>query len=313
MTPEEIVALTPEIKAARIAGSKWVLLNEEVMVMSIWTCKVCMLLIYGGLTEGLEEERIINGVFIYTIAGFIATQIALFTTCRPFSGYWSVPAINDQCWSYFNFEIVEATFNISADLMVLLVALPLLAKLHVPIRQKAILLGVFGMGVFIIIAAILTKVYSLDPNLVSYAYLNWYFREASVSVYVTNGPAIWALIRDIFPNIRHWGYPTGTADLSSYLNRVRSGTSKATERKSSWSTRGQASRGRGSENDGSLELIDRLGGKNSNEEEGTDMGGMDSQVHIIPKNMLQNEAKDGNIHHNVTFSVTESLRPSRPP
>ena len=50
MTSDEIAALTPESRKARIAGSKWVLLSEEVMVLTIWTCKVCMLLIYRRLT-----------------------------------------------------------------------------------------------------------------------------------------------------------------------------------------------------------------------------------------------------------------------
>jgi hypothetical protein len=116
----------------------------------------------------------------------------------------------DQCWSYFNFEIVEGTFNVSADLVVLLVAIPLLVKLRIPLQQKVILVSIFGMGAFVIAAAILTKVYSLDPDLVSYAYLNWYFREASVSVYVSNLPAVWALIRDIFPSVKYWGYPQRT-------------------------------------------------------------------------------------------------------
>ncbi|KAH8800601.1 UbiD family decarboxylase [Xylogone sp. PMI_703] len=312
MTPEEIAALTPTIKAQRVVGSKWVLLSEEVMVMSIWTCKVCMLLIYGRLTEGLDQKRIINGVFVYTAAGFVATHIALFTTCRPFSGYWSVPAINDQCWSYFNFEIVEATFNISSDLMVLLVAIHLLAKLHMPIQQKAILLGIFGMGLFIIAAAILTKVYSLDPNLVSYAYLNWYFREASVSVYVTNGPAIWALTRDLFPSVKYWGYQTRTTDLSSYTKGTRSRTSKSTWRKATGSTWAEASRERGSKNGDPLELFDGLGSKNCNEEEGIDLRKMGSQVHILPQNMLQNEesekeAEEGGvgIYKNANFSQRE--------
>ncbi len=125
----------------------------------------------------------------------------------------------DQCWSYFNFEIVEGSFNISADLVVLLVAIPLLLKLRIPIQQKIILVGVFGMGAFVIAAAVLTKVYSLDPNLVSYAYLNWYFREASVSIYVTNLPAVWALVRDIFPSVKYWGYPQGTYSDGNVHNR----------------------------------------------------------------------------------------------
>jgi hypothetical protein len=79
-------------------------------------------------------------------------------------------ALSEQCWSYFNFEVVEGTFNITADLMVLITALPLLAKLRIPIQQKLMLLAVFGMGAFVIAAAVLTKVYSLVPYLVSYEF-----------------------------------------------------------------------------------------------------------------------------------------------
>jgi hypothetical protein len=50
MTPEEIAALTPQTREDRIAGSKWVLASEEVMVLCVWTCKLCMLLIYRRLT-----------------------------------------------------------------------------------------------------------------------------------------------------------------------------------------------------------------------------------------------------------------------
>lgn len=63
-------------------------------------------------------------------------------------------------------------------------------------------MGIFGMGVFVIIAAILTKVYCLVPSLISYVYMNWYFREATVSMLVTNLPLVWSLLREIFPAIR---------------------------------------------------------------------------------------------------------------
>ena len=45
-------------------------------------------------------------------------------------------------------------------------------------------------------------IYCTVPALVSYIYMNWYFREASVAVYVTMLPAIWSLMRDIFPGLR---------------------------------------------------------------------------------------------------------------
>jgi len=62
------------------------------------------------------------------------------------------------------------------------------------------------MGIFVIVAAVITKIYCLVPSLISYVYLNWYFREASVSVYVTNLPALWTLARDVFPALRTMGF-----------------------------------------------------------------------------------------------------------
>lgn len=50
MTPEEEAALTPEIKAERVRGSKWVLVSEQAMIMSVWSCKAVMLTLYRTLT-----------------------------------------------------------------------------------------------------------------------------------------------------------------------------------------------------------------------------------------------------------------------
>ncbi|KAL8905282.1 MAG: hypothetical protein Q9171_006731 [Xanthocarpia ochracea] len=238
MTPEEEAALTPETIAERVAGSKWVVVLEEAMVLTVWTCKLGMLFIYRRITydvpiislchhrvpplltgccnsQGLKQARSINIAFIWVGAGFIGTQLALFLNCRPFHDYWAVPTTNTQCWSYFNYQVVEACFNISSDIVMLAIAIPILLKLQVPILQKAILLGIFSMGIFIIIAAILTKLYSLYPPLLTYAYLNWYCREASVCVYVTNLPAVWSLVLDIFPSLRKWGRTTSKTPSSS--------------------------------------------------------------------------------------------------
>ncbi|KAI9758089.1 MAG: hypothetical protein M1815_004976 [Lichina confinis] len=186
MTAEEEAALTPYTTAQRVAGSKWVLAN------------------------------VIKLTFFWVAAGFVGTQVALFVNCRPFAEYWAVPTQKTQCWSYFNYQIVEAVFNISSDILVLAIAIPILFKLQVPVLQRAILLGIFGMGIFIIAAAILTKLFSLYPPLLTYAYLNWYCREASVCIYVTNLPAIWSLLLDLFPWLRRW---TGTTKTPSSGDR----------------------------------------------------------------------------------------------
>ena len=86
----------------------------------------------------------------------------------------------------------------------LIIAIPLLMKVRVPVKQKLILLIVFGMGIFVIVAAILNKVYCLVPSLISYVYMNWYFREATVAILVTNIPLVWSLLRDVFPALKSW-------------------------------------------------------------------------------------------------------------
>ena len=86
----------------------------------------------------------------------------------------------------------------------LLIGIPLLAQVRVQLKQKLILIILFGMGIFVIVAAILNKVYCLVPSLISYVYMNWYFREATVAILVTNLPLIWSLLRDVFPVLKSW-------------------------------------------------------------------------------------------------------------
>jgi hypothetical protein len=152
----------------------------------------------------------------------MGTELALFLSCRPLANYWAVPtpdcrfwashAVNyrtnlphaDQCSSYQHYEIANGAMSISSDIFILLVAMPILMAVRLPKRQKLVLLLLFGLGGFVIVAAVLTKIYCLVPSLISYVYMNWYFREATVAILVTNLPLSWSLIRDLFPGLKRW-------------------------------------------------------------------------------------------------------------
>lgn len=205
MTDEDVAALTPESFAERTAGSKWVFVSEHSMILTIWSCKVCMLVLYASITEGLKQRKWVTWLGYWVILSFIGTELGLFLSCRPIQQYWAVPASDPQCSSYQHYEIILAVFNIPGDIAMLCIGLPIFMSIRLPMQQKLILLAIFGMGIFIIISSILTKIYCLVPSLISYVYMNWYFREASVAMYVTNLPSIWPLLRDIFPAIKSWG------------------------------------------------------------------------------------------------------------
>ncbi|KAK5064594.1 hypothetical protein LTR84_000427 [Exophiala bonariae] len=199
MTAEEEAALTPEIIRQRVHGSKWVFVSEHAMLLTIWSMKAAMLILYTRITDGLRARKLLNGVMIWVVLAFIGDELALFLICRPLSQYWAVPPTNAQCSSYEYYQIVNAVFNISTDIMILAIGIPPVLNARLSLQQKGILGVIFGMGTFVIIAAVLRAIYCLVPSLISYVYMNWYFREASVAVYVTTLPGIWVFLREIFP------------------------------------------------------------------------------------------------------------------
>lgn len=171
------------------------------MLNVIYTIKACMLIMYTRLTLGLTVQRLVRYLAIYVVIGWCATEIAFFTACRPFNGYWAMPPPDPQCTTLQYYALVQGCFNISSDTLMLLIPLPLITRLSMPWKQKGILLVIFSMGTFVIVAALLTKIFNLtdiwDPT-----YMLWYTREASVAVYVSNLPMIWPLLREYFPVLR---------------------------------------------------------------------------------------------------------------
>jgi hypothetical protein len=49
MTQADIDALTPEIHAQRVLGSKWVFVTEHAMLLTVWSMKAAMLVLYSRI------------------------------------------------------------------------------------------------------------------------------------------------------------------------------------------------------------------------------------------------------------------------
>ncbi|KAF1814010.1 hypothetical protein P152DRAFT_394284, partial [Eremomyces bilateralis CBS 781.70] len=197
---EELPFFTESEIRDRIHSSKIVVLSEQAMLNLIYTLKACMLFMYSRLI-GTEQRKQLLYVSIFVFLGWIASQIAFFSICRPFKGYWMVPPPNPHCATLQNFSIVQACFNISSDLLMLFIPAQMVVKLHMPWKKKIVLGFIFSLGIFVITAAILTKVFNFS-NIWSPAYMLWYSREASVAVYVANLPVIWPLLREWMPILR---------------------------------------------------------------------------------------------------------------
>jgi hypothetical protein len=186
---------------------------------------------------GLKERLAVKALAIYISCGFVATEIVMFTACIPFSKYYAVPPGDDyivQCAYYYHYSIAQAVFNITSDALMLAIPLPLLIRSRLALKQKIAMVIIFSMGIFIILAAILSKSIALLPqNVGTIVYAFWYIREVSVAVYVANLPLLWPMIRKGLSWVSgKAGHPSSGATASNTARETRTHELKsATERR----------------------------------------------------------------------------------
>lgn len=194
---DQILADPQEVNA-RIYGSKIVIGVEQCMLISTWGVKICMLTLFWRLTNNLRLHVYVQIIAAYVAVGFVVIMITYYAVyCRPFSQYWAMPVQNMQCATYQNYSITQAVFNISSDMAMLAVPVPLLRKAQLRTRKKITLCCIMSLGLFTIISAILNKVFNFASPLTT-IYQIWYIREASTAIYVANLICLWPLFRRVF-------------------------------------------------------------------------------------------------------------------
>ncbi|KAL5606917.1 hypothetical protein BROUX41_003293 [Berkeleyomyces rouxiae] len=202
--PQQLATFTPEQIEKRVLNSKIVVVSEQAMLNTIYVLKACLLVMYTRLTVGLRTQKAVRALSIYACIGWLATEISYFTMCIPFSQYWAIPPQNEQCATLEYYGVVQGTFNITSDMLMLSIPISIVVKLQVPWRKKLVLGIVLTMGIFVILAAIMCKIHNLS-NVYSHNYMLWYIREASVALYVANMPMVWPLLREWFPFLNRFG------------------------------------------------------------------------------------------------------------
>ncbi|KAF2871506.1 hypothetical protein BDV95DRAFT_467220, partial [Massariosphaeria phaeospora] len=195
-----IDSLTRSDIKAREYGSKIVIVMEQMQIAVIWACKACLLILYHRLTRMVasKENVAIKVLVAYVAFGFLVMEILYFAAwCRPFHQYWAVPTSSFQCNALINHRITNAVFNLSSDIIMLFIALPMFIRSLLPLKRKLVLCCIFSLGLFVILASVLNKYYSFttpyEPT-----WIFWYTRESSTAILVANLPFTWTLLRKVF-------------------------------------------------------------------------------------------------------------------
>lgn len=193
---------------ARIFGSKLVLVVEQMQIATIWLVKACLLIMYFRMTAVLPQRKLVIATSIYVAVTFVIMEILYFGVwCRPFNQYFAVPTNSTQCSAATNHLITNAVFNISTDLIILSIPMPLLFKVRLPTKNKLVLIGIFLVGLFTVVAAVLNKYYSFS-NPFGTDWVLWYLRESYTALLCANLPLTYPLIQRVF-NLRNWNSNSG--------------------------------------------------------------------------------------------------------
>ncbi|KAF7893202.1 uncharacterized protein EAF02_000740 [Botrytis sinoallii] len=199
--PEQLASIMadPDDVASRIHGSIIVIPLEQCMLASTWCVKVCIWLFLWRLCRNLPNLQMALKILMgYIAIGYVVIMFVYYVgVCRPFKQYWAVPVQDEQCATYQHYSIVQMAFNISSDFGLILIPLWMFYIARLPPMRKAILMGVFSLAVFTILAAILNKYYNFSSPLTT-TYQLWYIRESSVAIWVGNLICCWQIVQKIF-------------------------------------------------------------------------------------------------------------------
>ncbi|KAJ5223155.1 integral membrane protein PTH11-like protein [Penicillium citrinum] len=106
-----------------------------------WTIWVCMLLTAGY---------------------FVSCTVAFLVCCQPVSYYWSqyIDPTGGKCvFDLYPFYIGNAAANLTTDVLILLVPIPLTWRLQMRTSQKILIIGIFLLGGFVCVASIVRIYY----------------------------------------------------------------------------------------------------------------------------------------------------------
>jgi len=182
----------------RVYGSIVTFVTEQTMILLQWCVKICFLLIYFRLTASLKEQFYVKILMVYAVTGWVIVEIFFYGVwCRPFIDYFVVKDDNSPgCTTAQDHLIMSFVFNLSSDILILFVPVPILIRSKMSLQKKLLLGGVFSLGIFVMICAIMNRMYSF-LNIDSIEWIYWYVREASTAIIVSNIALCYPLLRYI--------------------------------------------------------------------------------------------------------------------
>ncbi|KAJ4417854.1 hypothetical protein N0V82_005911 [Gnomoniopsis sp. IMI 355080] len=213
----------------------------ELYIWSLCFVKLSLLLQYRRIFPANWLQRVSLVIMVFACTWNVVQSILVAFACVPMSIIH--PALAGKCLDSLTIWYIAAGINIVTDFIVWLLPLPLIQSLQLPMRQKALLCMVFGLGLFTCVISIVRAttlrvvVETNDPSWNGSDGAIWSMLEVNLAILCSCLPTIRYLVAQILPCL---GLRT---QASKYLGLpyMTSKQSRKSERRSAFMMRSRKS------------------------------------------------------------------------
>ncbi|KAE8154028.1 hypothetical protein BDV25DRAFT_168005 [Aspergillus avenaceus] len=174
--------------------------------LSLTLTKASMVLLYLRLFPLRNYQIVLYLILTFVILSGLWMVFGSIFECIPVQGFWD-PSIPHRCIPRTAMWSLNAALQISTDLTIVIVPMPLLTQLQLPRRQKMALILVFALGLFVCavsavrLAAVVKMIQSPDKTKWNESAALWSIVEANVAIICACLPPLRPLIVHIFPRL----------------------------------------------------------------------------------------------------------------
>ncbi|KKY16133.1 putative integral membrane protein [Diplodia seriata] len=173
--------------------------------------KLSLLLFYRRLAPFAWFQAAIYAVMFVVISYTLGIMFSLIFPCKPIASNWDI-TIEGTCINKTGIYIATAVINIATDIALLLLPIPILARLQIPRLEKAALIAMFGVGSMTCITSVvrlillLPMLTDLDQTWAVSIPCVWILVEANLVVICGCLPIVRKFARHVAPKLFFYSF-----------------------------------------------------------------------------------------------------------
>ncbi|CAI6334002.1 unnamed protein product [Periconia digitata] len=211
----DIWSIPPENLTASL---KWMYVTYFTYQIAEFLCQLSILAFYLRIMTDPKTRRIVYGLAVFVVLFGLSNTFTMVLQCRPIPFFWNgwrgdtkgVCTVDVRLWG-----LIRGGIEISLDLAIIIVPLPMLSKLQMSFRKKVQIMSMFCVGFVITIVGCL-RIWSLlafdqstNPTYDNVPGVYWCVTEANLFIVVACMPAIQAILQKAIPSC-FTGFRKGT-------------------------------------------------------------------------------------------------------